>query len=203
MEDLRPDLQRIVDLIKPHSRVLDLGCGEGTLLAALTARSLVHGYGLEIDRSKITRCIAIGVNAIYSNIETSLERFDDNSFDYVVMTHALQMMHRPERLLEQMLRIGREGFVTFPNFAHWRCRVHLAVHGRMPVTRSLPAAWFETRNIHLCTVRDFEALCAVKQIRIMQRTMVDMQHRPRWWMRIWPNLLGQTALYQITREGER
>ena len=196
---LRPDLDIISNWITSGSRVLDLGCGDGTLLAHLWDTRQVSGYGLEIDSVNITKCIRVGVNVIQTDLDAGLSDFDEASFDYVVMTQTLQAVYYPARLLDEMLRVGREGIVTFPNFGHWRSRMHVALRGRMPVSRSLPEEWYNTPNIHLCTLRDFELLCANKGIRILQRTVVDYTHHSNFAMTLLPNLLGEIALYRFQR----
>ncbi len=198
MTVLRPELRTIADWITAGSRVLDLGCGDGTLLAYLRDNRQVSGYGLEIDQAKIVQAIAKGVNVIQTDLDAGLTEFESNSFDYVVMSQTLQAVHYPERLLEEMLRVGREGIITFPNFGHWRCRLQL-LSGRMPVTPSLPNTWYNTPNIHLCTLRDFEALCAKKAFHILERTVVDRAHRTSLPMRLLPNLMGEVALYRFQR----
>jgi len=197
MSQLRPDLQIICEWIQPKSRALDLGCGDGTLLSMLKTDRNVNGYGLEIEVNNIVQCIKAGVNAIQADLNAGLSDFDDNAFDYVVMTQALQAVERPDRLINDMLRVGREGIVTFPNFGHWRSRLQLFFGGHMPVTPSLPSNWFNTKNIHLCTLKDFEALCADNNIQILQRTVVDRDHKSSFGMKLLPNLLGEVAIYRI------
>src|SRR5699024_10492713 len=190
-----PDLGIICDWVVPGARVLDLGCGDGTLLRHLMDHRKVRGYGLEISDENITACINKGVNVLQADLDAGLEAFEDASFDFVIMTQALQVVHHPRKLLREILRIGREGIVTFPNFAHWHNRLALAFRGRMPVSSVLPAQWYGTANIHLCTVTDFEALCREIRIRILRRSMVDHAHRSDVLMRLWPNMLGEIALY--------
>ena len=195
---MRADLAIISEWIKPGSRVLDLGCGDGTLLAHLQATRNVTGYGLEIDDDNIVACIDKGVNVIQTDLDAGLAAFfDEDSFDYVIMTQTLQAMTHPDRLLEEMLRVGREGIVTFPNMGHWRNRLYLTFKGRMPVSRTLPNAWYDTPNIHLCTIRDFEELCAERGIHLLQRQVVDYSHRSP--QHILTNLLGEIALYRFCR----
>ncbi|WP_425459960.1 methionine biosynthesis protein MetW [Hydrocarboniclastica marina] len=197
---LRPDLDIIEEWIQPGSRVLDLGCGDGTLLDYLQREKRVAGYGLEINPGHIEACVEKGVNVIEQNLDIKgLANFRDNSFDTVVMTQALQAVRHPDMVLEEMLRLGKEGIVTFPNFAYWRLRLYLFWQGRMPMSRSLPHTWYNTPNIHLCTFRDFEALCAEKNIRILDRSVVDTEHRSHFLSRTLPNLLGQIAIYRISR----
>lgn len=197
---LRPDLEIICEWIKPDTRILDLGCGDGTLLAHLKKTCNVTGYGLEIDEENILQCVAKGVQVIQTNLDAGItEFFDENSFDYVVMTQTLQAIQHPEKLLQEMMRIGREGIVTFPNMAHWKSRLQLGLHGHMPITKTLPNEWYDTPNIHLCSIRDFENLCEKLNIKIMQRTAVDYAHRHSLTIKLLPNLLGEIALYRFCR----
>ncbi len=198
--ELRPEFATISDWIKPGSRVLDLGCGDGELLRHLRDTRDVTGYGLEIDPGNILRCVENGINVIQTDLDQGLQGFDADSFDYVVMTQTLQAVRYPEWLLDEMLRVGRQGIVTFPNFAHWRLRYHLAVKGRMPVSRALPHTWYNTPNIHLCTIHDFEQLCREKDIRIRERNLADDRYRDRWSARLLPNLLGAIAIYRFERQ---
>ncbi len=196
---LRADLQIIEKWIKPASHVLDLGCGNGELLHYLQNYKQVHGYGLEINPDNIHACIGKGVNVIEKNLDHSLDNFEDHSFDTVVMTQALQAVHYPDRILEDMLRIGREAILTFPNFGHWRCRLYLGTKGRMPVSEFMPYTWYNTPNIHFCTFKDFEQLCLERSVRILDRLVVDQTHRSSALSAMWPNLLGEVAIYRVTR----
>jgi methionine biosynthesis protein MetW len=201
MSQLRPDLAIISEWIKPGSRVLDLGCGDGTLLAHLKAAQQVDGYGLEIAPGNVVSCIDKGINVIQTDLDAGIsDFFDENSFDHVVMTQTLQAMNYPEQLLREMLRVGREGIVTFPNFGHWRARAQLALGGKMPVSTALPNEWYNTPNIHLCTLKDFETLCSRLGIRILQRSVVDHAHRYRLGGKLLPNLMGEIAIYRFIRE---
>lgn len=154
--------------IKPNARVLDLGCGDGTLLAHLQANLGVTGYGLELDGDKINQAIAKGLNIIEQDLNDGLARFADNSFDTVVMARALQAVKNPKDLLLDMLRVANEGIVTFPNFAYWQNRVYLGIKGIMPMSETIPHEWYNTPNIHLCTFKDFERLCHDNGIRILE-----------------------------------
>ncbi|MEH6671834.1 methionine biosynthesis protein MetW [Halopseudomonas sp.] len=196
---MRADLEIIQEWIKPGSRLLDLGCGDGELLRYLSDHRKVTGYGLEIDPEKINACIERGVNVLEQNLDTGLSNFGDNSFDSVLMTQALQAVHYPDQVLEEMLRIGREAILTFPNFAHWRCRLYLGTKGRMPVSEFMPYTWYNTPNIHFCTFKDFEDLCRQRSIRILDRLVVDQAHQSTWLSGLWPNLLGEIAIYRVTR----
>jgi methionine biosynthesis protein MetW len=196
---LRIDLEILQQWIAPNSRVLDLGCGDGTLLQSLTETRGIEGYGLEIDPERITACIEKGVNVIETDINQGLSQYPDDSFDTVVMTNSLQALTRPDRTLGEMLRIGKECVVTFPNFGNIRSRTFLAVRGRMPVTKQLTYQWFDTPNIHFCTVRDFEALCHDMEIRVLHREVVTERKPDRHLKSIWPNLFGETAVYHLSK----
>jgi methionine biosynthesis protein MetW len=196
---LRPDLEIIADLVNPGARVLDLGCGTGDLLAWLVANKNVNGYGLDVDPDNITICLSKGVNVVEQNLDEGLANFADSSFDMVVMTETLQSVREPERMLDEMLRIGRECIVTFPNFGYWRCRAHLLLKGRMPVARHLPHTWFETPNIHLCTFRDFETLVRDKRLDIIQRFVANANYLARPLPNRLPNLVGTVAFYRLGR----
>lgn len=197
---MRADLKLIEPWIKPGSQVMDLGCGDGTLLAHLQECKKVLGYGLEIDEKQITRCIEKGVNVIEHDLDSKgLKCFADQQFDTVIMTQALQAVRRPDVMLEEMLRLGKQGIVTFPNFGYWRCRHYLLWKGKMPMSKSLPHRWYNTPNIHLCTFKDFEELCAQKQIKILNRTVVDAQFTQSRFAKMWPNLFAEFAVYRIAR----
>jgi methionine biosynthesis protein MetW len=196
MNALRAEQRLIADWIAEGARVLDLGCGDGALLAALRETKGVTGYGIEIDSDNLTACIARGVNVIHSNLDAGLSEFDADSFDYVIMTQTIQALRFPHQLIGDILRIGREGIVTFPNMGHWKCRLAL-LRGRMPVTRHLPHTWYDTPNIHMCTIGDFEALCAASDIEVLERASVDSEHRATAGMRLLPNLLAESAVYRL------
>jgi methionine biosynthesis protein MetW len=196
---MRLDLSHIQRWIEPGSRVLDLGCGDGEFLETLRDQRQVRGTGIEIDQADINAAIRRGLNIIEQDLDRGLANFPDQSFDTVVMAHALQAVHFPDRVLEEMLRIGRQCIVTFPNFGHWRCRLYLGTRGRMPVSRFMPFTWYDTPNIHFCTVRDFEALCHERGIQILERDMVGNTDREPLLANLWPNFFATTAIYLITR----
>lgn len=196
---MRLDLSHIQRWIAPGSRVLDLGCGDGVFLEFLRDQRQVRGTGLEIDQDYITAAISRGLNVIEQDMDKGLANFPDQSFDTVVLALALQAVNYPDRVLEEMLRIGREGIVTFPNFGHWRCRLMLGIRGRMPVSSFMPYTWYNTPNIHFCTVQDFENLCREKGIRILARDVVGNTRRQPVLSNKWPNLFATTAIYHITR----
>ncbi len=196
---MRKELRIIADLVAPGARVLDLGCGSGELLAHLQRHKDVVGYGLDNGADEISACIRAGVNVIEQDLDAGLARFSDASFDMVVMTDTLQAVRAPDQLLDEMLRIGKECIVTFPNFAHWTCRAQLATRGRMPIAKHLPYTWYATPNIHLCTCTDFETLCRDKGLTITQRFVVDRAYRHGPLINRFPNLLGTTAFYRLRR----
>jgi methionine biosynthesis protein MetW len=187
------------DWVRTGARVLDLGCGDGSMLRDLLETRAARGYGLEIDPHKIHLCLENGVNVIEQDLDRGLGNFGDDSFDTVVMTQTLQAVRFPHLVLDEMLRIGRECIITFPNFGNWRCRVQIALRGRMPVSRFMPYTWYDTPNIHFCTVIDFEALCRQKNIRVLDRVIVDGENRRSMFTRLAPNLCGMTAIYRVTK----
>lgn len=155
---LRPDLAIIADHVVPGSRVLDIGCGDGALMAALRDSKGVDARGIEIEAADVTAALTRGLSVVQGDADTDLSDYPDASFDYAVLSQTLQTTRRPDRILEQLLRVGTRAFVSFPNFGHWRVRTSLLIGGRMPVTRTLPLAWYETPNIHHVTIDDFRAL---------------------------------------------
>ncbi len=197
---MRPDLEIIADLIGERARVLDLGCGEGELLAHLTQTKQVYGYGLDVDPDNITTCLAKGVNVIEHDLDAGLKEFADDAFDMVVMTETLQSVQHPDELLAEMLRIGKECIVTFPNIGHWRCRLHLGLKGRMPVASHLPYEWYNTPNIHLFTFNDFEALCRTQGYRVIERFVVGENYEDQPLSNRLPNLFGTFAFYRLGRQ---
>ena len=189
----------IGDWIKENSRVLDLGCGDGSLLETLTNKNQVRGYGLEIDPDSISQCIGRGVNVIEQDLNEGLENFADASFDTVVMMQTLQALRYPHLVLDEMLRIGKQCIVTFPNFGHWRTRADLVFSGRMPVTKRLSYQWYDTPNIHFFTYKDFEALCVERNINIVNRNFVGGRASDLGLDSIWPNLFAHTAVYRLSK----
>lgn len=196
---MRPDQEIIQEWIGPSSRVLDLGCGDGSLLLYLQKSKDVSGVGLEIDPANIELCLQNGVNVIEQNLNRSLSNFRTASFDTVLLAQTLQALSKPDLLIDEMLRIGKNGIVTFPNFGNWKSRLYLWCRGRMPVSKFMPHQWYNTPNIHFCTVKDFDALCRERNIKVLARTVVDSQHQGNWYIRAWPNFLGEIAIYHITK----
>ena len=180
---LRLDLARIAGWIEPGSRVLDLGCGDGALLAYLRDEQQVHGAGVEIDDNLVIACVRRGVNVIQQNLEEGLALFDDKQFDTVVLSQTLQSMHHTEHILREMIRVARHGVVSFPNFGYWPHGWSI-LRGRMPVTGQMPFQWYNTPNIHLCTLRDFEQLATSLKLRILERATFndsrEVQLFPNW-----------------------
>ena len=190
----RADFSTIAGWIAPTARVLDLGCGDGSLFAYLRESRGVTGYGIEIDDAGVLASIGNGVNVIQSNLESGLAGFDDKSFDSVILSQTLQAMRHTEEIMLEMLRVGREAIVTFPNFGHWSHRLQV-LRGRMPVSKSLPYQWYNTPNIHLCTVADFDAFCAAHAFRVLERVVLHETRR----VTALPNLLGSLAIYRFQR----
>lgn len=197
--ELRSDLEIIQGWIQPQSQVLDLGCGGGELLSHLKENKQCQGYGLEINEDSIVACTEKGINVIEHDLNNGLSHFKDGSVDTVVMTQALQAVRRPDVLLDDMLRVGKEAIITFPNFGYWRTRLYLLSKGKMPMSKTLPYNWYDTPNIHMCTFRDFEKLCRVKGLKILDRTVVDSNHQEHLAIKLWPNLLGEIAIYRVSK----
>lgn len=196
---MRPDLRLINNSVSRGQRVLDLGCGDGDLLELLRDDKQVDGLGVEIDSDRIAHCLSRGLNVIQQDINDGLSNFQTDSFDLVLMTYSLQTLRHPHLVIDEMLRIGRECIVTFPNFGNWRNRWQLGSMGRMPVSRFLPYDWYDTPNIHFFTVRDFEELCEQRSIRIINRSTVDAEQRQSWIAKRWPNLFAVSAVYHISK----
>ena len=197
---MRADLAVVAGLVPPGSRVLDLGCGDGDLLAELIGARGCRGQGVEASPDAFHACISRGIPVVQADIDAGLPDFEDASFDVVVLSQTLQATRHPARVLREMMRVGRTGVVSFPNFGHWRVRAYLGARGRMPVSRSLPFPWHETPNIHLCTLRDFEDLAREEGLRVAERRLLDLdghaasRHADRR-----PNLLAAGAAYLLTR----
>ncbi len=195
-QSLRPDLAAIADAVKPDTRVLDIGCGDGALLAALRDEKRVDARGMDIEPEQVAACVARGLSVVQGDANRDLAAYPDAAFDYAVLSQTLPMARRPDAMLEELLRVSREAFVSFPNFAHWRTRAALMFGGRMPVTRALPLSWYETRNIHHVTVDDFRELARQKQAKIV-RSWFFADERPLSSKAA--NLRAEFAVFHLSR----
>jgi len=190
----RPDFAAIAAWIPKGASVLDLGCGDGSLLRFLRDMREVRGYGVEISDANIVACIGNGVNVIQDDLDTGLSGFESLSFDYVILSQTLQAIRHTEALVQEILRVGRAGIVSFPNFGYWRNRLKV-MRGKMPVSEALPYQWYDTPNVHLCTLHDFEDFCAKQKVQILDRRVMTGESE----VKILTNLLGSTAVYRFQR----
>lgn len=199
---VRVDLAVIADMVAPGSRVLDVGSGAGELLDLLVNERGCDARGIELSREGVNAGVTRGLAVVQGDADVDLAHYPDDAFDYVILSQTLQATRRPRWVLEQMLRIGRRAIVSFPNFGHWRSRMDLVMHGRMPVTENMPLPWYETPNIHFCTIRDFVELVEVMGARMEKAVALDSSGYPvrfnlPWW--VW-NLLGEQAVFLLTRK---
>lgn len=199
--NIRVDLQLIAEMIEPGSRVLDIGCGDGELLGHLVHDRQVDGRGMEISQAGVNECVARGLSVIQGDADTDLKDYPSDAFDYVILSQTLQATYDPREVLRQLVRIGRRAVVSFPNFGAWHIRLKLLWSGKMPVTESYDVAWYETPNIHLCTIDDFAELCADVGIAIERGMVLDAGGRPRALRApgFLANLLGEQGLFVLTR----
>jgi len=195
----RIDYKVIEDLVPEGSTVLDLACGHGDLLADLIAEKRVHGSGVEIDQEAVERCIGKGLSVFHGDLDAGLADFLDQSHDVVILSLSLQQLRRPRMIIREMVRVGRLAIVSFPNFAHWVPRCQLFFGGRMPVSRDLPYQWWDTPNIHLCTIRDFRALCSEEGLCIERELYLRSVEKPPPAHIVAPDLMARIAIFQVTR----
>jgi methionine biosynthesis protein MetW len=196
---LRGDLRLLADMIAAGSRVLDIGCGDGELLAFLVQEKGIDGRGMELSQSGVNACVRHGLSVIQGDADHDLQDYPSDAFDYVVLSQTLQATRQPRRVVEHLVRIGRRAIVSFPNFGHWRIRLNLLLHGRMPRTAVLAHAWYETPNIHLCTILDFIALCDELGVGIERSVTLDRDGQP---YRLNPqstiaNLMAEQAVFLL------
>ncbi|THB81688.1 MAG: methionine biosynthesis protein MetW [Desulfobacteraceae bacterium] len=196
---MRYDLSIIASWIAPGSRVLGLGCGEGDLLHFLKTTKQVQERGIEIKESRVARCIEKGISVLQGDINTELEDYADNTFDYAICSQTLQQVYEPQRLIRSMMRVAQKGVVSFPNFGHYKVRLQYLMTGRAPVTRSLPYEWYNTPNIRVLSLKDFERFSKAAGFRIIKRAAINTrnEHREGNEIRIFPNMFAAYGLYLI------
>jgi len=198
----RVDHLLIAEMVKPGARVLDIGCDTGELLKLLENFRDVEGRGVELSQSGVNFCVAKGLSVVQGDADRDLENYPDQAFDYAILSQTLQATRRPKYVIQQLLRIGRYAIVSFPNFGHWRIRLKILFNGRMPVTENLSEAWYDTPNIHFCTIKDFISLCEEVDAKIVKPVALNSYGRP---LRIglplsWQNLFGEQAVFLLTRK---
>ncbi|MGB3044488.1 MAG: methionine biosynthesis protein MetW [Xanthobacteraceae bacterium] len=201
--DHRGDHLLVAEMVPPGSRVLDVGCGDGDLLQLLERRG-VDGRGIELSREGVNHCVAKGLAVVQGDADTDLDAYPDDAFDYVILSQTLQATRQPKAVLENLLRIGHRAIVSFPNFGFWKMRLQLLVGGHMPRTDNLPATWYDTPNIHFCTIKDFVQLCDEINVKMERAVALDLYGRPLrlnapWWF--W-NLFGEQGVFVLSRRGK-
>jgi methionine biosynthesis protein MetW len=193
--EFRQDFAIIANWLPFGCKALDLGCGDGALLDFLSGSMEVRGYGVEKDDQNWLKCMNNGINVIQMDLEAGLSGFEAQSFDVVILSQTLQAMHNTEGIVQEMLRVGREAIVTFPNFGYWRNRLQ-SLRGQMPVSEGLPYQWYDTPNVHLCTIHDFDQFCASHNIHVKERLVLTNGER----IHFMPNLLGSLAMYRLEKK---
>lgn len=198
----RVDHLLIAEMVDANARVLDIGCGRGELLSLLEVERNVDGRGIELSQSNVNLCVARGLSVIQGDADHDLVHYPDDSFDYAILSQTLQATRQPRDVIEQLLRIGRRAIVSFPNFGHWRIRLQFLINGRMPKTANLPEPWYETENIHHCTIKDFLSLCELTGARV-ERSVALNAYGKRMGLNlpwVWHNLIGEQAVFLLTRD---
>ena len=202
-EKQRADHLLVAGMVAPGSRVLDVGCGDGDLLQLLESRG-IDGRGIELSREGVNRCVAKGLAVVQGDADADLVNYPDDAFDYVILSQTLQATRQPRVVLENLLRIGQRAIVSFPNFGYWKMRLQLLIGGHMPRTENLPATWYDTPNIHFCTIKDFIQLCDEINVKMERAVALDLYGRPLrlsapWWF--W-NMFGEQGVFLLTRAGK-
>lgn len=200
-ETNRTDFDVISEMVTPGARVLDVGCSDGALLTRLIETHDIDGRGIELSQEGVNACVASGLSVVQGDADTDLSTYPDQAFDLVILSQTIQATREPDEVLRQLLRIGKRAIISFPNFGHWKVRAYLTFLGRMPVTETMPQTWYDTPNIHFCTIRDFAELCHASEVEIESAIALDLSGKKLalgkslWWA----NLLGEQAVFLLRR----